>query len=134
MPDANGDGAPDLFATGFLQPPQLWINRNPSHAKTLVVSLRGDPSAPGPHRSTRDALGAAVTVDASGISRTQFVSAGYSFLSSGSRELYFGLGDAEARRPGRRALAVGARLGEAAGAGRPARARGEGSLTARRTY
>jgi hypothetical protein len=94
--DANGDGAPDLFAAGFLQPPQLWINRNPSHAKTLVVSLRGDPSAQGPHRSTRDALGAAVTVTANGISRTQLVTAGYSFLSSGPRELYFGLGDAPA--------------------------------------
>ena len=94
--DADGDGTPDLFAAGFLQPPQLWINRNPSHAKTLVVSLRGDPSAKGPHRSTREALGAAVTVTANGLSRTQFVSAGYSFLSSGSRELYFGLGDAPA--------------------------------------
>ena len=92
--DADGDGAPDLFAAGFLQPPQLWINRNPSHAKSLVVSLRGDPSAKGPHRSTREALGAAVTVTANGLSRTQFVSAGYSFLSSGPRELYFGLGDA----------------------------------------
>ncbi|HEX4438999.1 MAG TPA: CRTAC1 family protein [Thermoanaerobaculia bacterium] len=94
--DANGDGAPDLFAAGFLQPPQLWIHRNPSHAKTLVVFLRGDPAGPGPHRSTRDALGAAVTVTANGVSRTQFVSAGYSFLSSGPRELYFGLGDAAA--------------------------------------
>src|SRR6185369_4905960 len=76
--DADGDGTPDLFAAGFLQPPQLWLNRNPSHAKTLVVSLRGDPSGPGPHRSTREALGAAVTVTANGLSRTQFVSAGYS--------------------------------------------------------
>ena len=45
--DANGDGAPDLFATGFLQPPSLWINRNPSHAKTLVVDLEGDFRAEG---------------------------------------------------------------------------------------
>ena len=67
----------------------------PSHAKTLVVALEGDPTAPGPHRSTRDALGAIVTVEAGGISRTQVVSAGYSFLSSGPKELYFGLGDRE---------------------------------------
>jgi len=93
--DADGDGAPDLFASGFLQPNALWINRNPSRAKTLVVSLEGDPTAPGPHRSTLEALGAAVTVEAGGLSRTQVVSAGYSFLSSGPRELYFGLGDAE---------------------------------------
>jgi len=91
--DANGDGAPDLFATGFLQPPALWINRNPSRAKTLVVTLHGDPSAPGRFRSTREALGAVVTVEAGERRRSQPVAAGYSFLSSGSRALYFGLGD-----------------------------------------
>jgi enediyne biosynthesis protein E4 len=91
--DVDGDGAPDLFATGFLQPPALWMNHNPSHAKTLVVSLEGDPTATGPHRSTRDALGATVTVEAGGFARTQVVAAGYSFLSSGAKELYFGLGD-----------------------------------------
>lgn len=91
--DADGDGAPDLFAAGFLQPPALWMNRNPSRAKTLVVSLEGDPKAPLAHPSTRDALGAEVTVVVNGLSRIQVVSAGYSFLSSGPRELYFGLGD-----------------------------------------
>ena len=91
--DADGDGAPDLFATGFLQPPALWINRNPSRAKTLSVSLEGDPDGPGPYRSTREALGAAVTLEAGGVSRTQVVAAGYSFLSSGSKTLFFGLGD-----------------------------------------
>jgi hypothetical protein len=93
--DADGDGTPDLFATGFLQKPALWVNRNPSHAKTLVVSLEGDPHGPGPYRSTRDALGAIVTVEANGIRRAQVVSAGYSFLSSGSKSLFFGLADAE---------------------------------------
>jgi hypothetical protein len=58
-----------------------------------VVSLEGDPNADGRYRSTRDALGATVTVEAGGLSRTQVVAAGYSFLSSGPRELYFGLGD-----------------------------------------
>jgi len=92
--DADGDGDPDLFASGFLQPNALWINRNPSGAKTLVVALEGDPAAAGRYKSTRDAMGAAVTVEAAGLSRTQVVSAGYSFLSSGPKELYFGLGDA----------------------------------------
>jgi ASPIC and UnbV/FG-GAP-like repeat len=91
--DSNGDGAPDLFATGFLQRPSLWINRNPSHAKSLVVTLEGDPRASGSHRSTREALGAVVTVEVGGIKRAQVVSAGYSFLSSGSKALYFGLAD-----------------------------------------
>ncbi len=93
--DANGDGAPDLFAAGFLQRPSLWINRNPSRAKSLVVMLQGDPGLPGRYKSTRDALGAVVRVEANGIQRAQVVSAGYSFLSSGSKSLYFGLGDAD---------------------------------------
>jgi len=91
--DVNGDGAPDLFATGFLQPPALWVNRNPAGAKALAVALEGDPKLPGLYRSTRDALGATVTVEAGGLARTQVVSAGYSFLSSGPKELYFGLGE-----------------------------------------
>jgi hypothetical protein len=89
--DSDGDGVPDLFATGFLQRPSLWINRNPSHARPLAITLEGDPSAAGPYRSTREALGAVVTVEAGGLKRAQVVSAGYSFLSSGSKSLYFGL-------------------------------------------
>jgi len=94
--DSNGDGAPDLFATGFLQRPSLWINRNPSRARSLAVTLQGHPGASGRYRSTRDALGAIVTVEAGGARRAQVVSAGSSFLSSGSRSLYFGLADAAA--------------------------------------
>ena len=91
--DADGDGTPDLFATGFLQRPSLWVNQNPSRAKTLVVSLQGDPAASGAFKSTRDALGALVTVEANGVKRAQVIAAGYSFLSSGSKKLFFGLGD-----------------------------------------
>jgi hypothetical protein len=93
--DADGDGSPDLFATGFLSKPTLWMNRNPSRARTLVVTLQGLPAAKTRYRTTRDALGAVVTVEAGGLSRTQVVSAGYSFLSSGSKSLFFGLGDAD---------------------------------------
>lgn len=91
--DAESDGDPDLFATGFLQPPALWVNRNPSRARTLVLTLQGLSTAKTRHRSTRDALGAVVTVEAGGLRRAQVVSAGYSFLSSGSKSLFFGLGD-----------------------------------------
>ena len=94
--DANGDGAPDLFATGFLQRPSLWVNRNPSRAKALAVTLQGDPKSPVRYKSTRDALGAVVTVEANGVRRAQVVAAGSSFLSSGSPSLFFGLGDAAA--------------------------------------
>jgi hypothetical protein len=92
--DANGDGNPDLFATGFLSKPALWVNRNPSHAQALVITLQGLPAAKTRYRTTRDALGAVVTVEAGGRRRSQVVSAGYSFLSSGSKSLFFGLGDA----------------------------------------
>ena len=91
--DADSDGTPDLFATGFLSKPQLWINRNPSRAQVLAVTLQGLPSANTRYRTTRDALGAVVTVAAGALSRSQVVSAGYSFLSSGSKTLFFGLGD-----------------------------------------
>ena len=91
--DADGDGAPDLFATGFLQRPSLWVNRNPSRAKSLAIALEGNPASPGPYKSTREALGAVVTVEAGGLRRAQVVAAGYSFLSSGSKTLFFGLGD-----------------------------------------
>jgi len=91
--DADGDGTPDLFATGFLSKPALWMNRNPSHARSLVLMLQGLPSAKTRFRTTRDALGAVVTVEAGGLKRSQVVSAGYSFLSSGSKSLFFGLGD-----------------------------------------
>jgi hypothetical protein len=91
--DADGDGSPDLFATGFLSKPALWVNRNPSHARTLTVTLQGLSTAKTGYRTTRDALGAVVTVEADGLRRAQVVSAGYSFLSSGSKSLFFGLGD-----------------------------------------
>ncbi|HSD73053.1 MAG TPA: CRTAC1 family protein, partial [Thermoanaerobaculia bacterium] len=92
--DADGDGTPDLFATGFLSKPSLWMNRNPSRARSLVIGLQGLPDARSRYRTTRDALGAVVTVEVAGRKRSQVVSAGYSFLSSGSKRLFFGLGDA----------------------------------------
>jgi len=91
--DVKGDGTPDLLATGFLQRPSLWINRNPTHARPLSITLEGNPSASGPFKSTREALGATVTVEVGGLVHAQVVAAGYSFLSSGSKALYFGLGD-----------------------------------------
>ncbi len=91
--DVDSDGAPDLFATGFLSKPQLWMNRNPSRAQVLAVTLQGLPVGNTRYRTTRDALGAVVTVEAGGLSRSQVVSAGYSFLSSGSKTLFFGLAD-----------------------------------------
>jgi hypothetical protein len=100
--DVNGDGAPDLVAAGFLQPPQLWVNQNPDRHLALTVSLEGDAPAPGrreaapPYRTTRDALGAVVSVEAPGLPlQTRVLTAGDSFLSSSSKSLFFGLASEE---------------------------------------
>ena len=98
--DVNGDGAPDLLAAGFLQPPQLWVNRNPERNRALAVRLEGAFPEPGSGRtfprSSRDALGALVRVEVAGLPlQTQVVAAGHSFLSSSSKTLFFGLGKAE---------------------------------------
>ncbi len=98
--DVDGDGAPDLLAAGFLQPPQLFMNLNPEANRSLVVELVGDSPAVGSKRvagqaflSTRDALGAVVRVETAGLPfQTQVVQAGNSFLSSSSKKLFFGLG------------------------------------------
>ena len=83
--DANGDGAPDLFAAGFLQPQRRsGSTGTPRTRRRSSSRSKATPPRPGPHRSTRDALGATVTVESGGLSRTQVVSAGYSFLSSGA--------------------------------------------------
>ncbi|MGC1086833.1 MAG: FG-GAP-like repeat-containing protein [Candidatus Acidiferrum sp.] len=67
--------------------PQLRVLRNA--AKTLGNSiafrLRGT-------KSNRDAIGAAVTVDAEGRKQTKYLQAGSGFLSQHTKELFFGVG------------------------------------------
>ena len=105
--------------------------RTPRTRRRSSSRSKATPPRPGPHRSTRDALGAAVTVESGGLSRTQVVSAGYSFLSSGAKELYFGLGSRADGRARHGALALGPRHREARRAGgHPAAARvGRRALT-----
>ncbi len=69
--------------------PQLRILRNDMEGigNSIAVRLRG-------HTSNRDAIGAAVTIEAGATRQTKFVSAGSGFASQHTKELFFGLGDA----------------------------------------
>ncbi len=123
--DADGDGAPDLFAAGFLQPNALWMNRNPSRAKTLVVSLEGDPSLPVRYRSTRDALGA----DRDRRRRRPLPHAGrlgrVLVPVVGPEGALLRPGRSRSRGPRHRALALRPRQGDRRGQGREAERQGE---------
>src|SRR5436190_135864 len=66
--------------------PQLRILRNAMKdiGQSIVFRLRGQ-------KSNRDAIGAAVTVEAQGHRQTKYLQAGSGFLSQHSKELFFGL-------------------------------------------
>ena len=69
--------------------PQLRILRNnlESIGNSIAFRLRGQ-------TSNRDAIGAAVTIEAGATRQTKFVSAGSGFASQHTKELFFGLGEA----------------------------------------
>jgi Flp pilus assembly protein TadD/peroxiredoxin len=70
--------------------PQLRILRNAMTGigRSIAFRLRGK-------ESNRDAIGAAVTVEAAGHRQTKYVQAGSGFLSQHTKELFFGVGNAE---------------------------------------
>jgi Flp pilus assembly protein TadD/peroxiredoxin len=67
--------------------PQLRVLRNVMKevGNSLVLRLRGQ-------KSNRDAIGAAVTVEAGALRQTKYLQGGSGFLSQHSKELFFGLG------------------------------------------
>jgi tetratricopeptide (TPR) repeat protein/peroxiredoxin len=69
--------------------PQLRILRNAMKdiGQSLSFRLRG-------HKSNRDAIGAAITVEAGGMRQIKYLQAGSGFLAQHSRELFFGVGKA----------------------------------------
>ncbi|HEY1809730.1 MAG TPA: FG-GAP-like repeat-containing protein [Acidobacteriaceae bacterium] len=71
--------------------PQLRVlhNRMKKIGKSVSFRLRGT-------SSNRDAIGAAITVEAAGRKQTKYLQAGSGFLSQHSKEIFFGIGDAEA--------------------------------------
>jgi Tfp pilus assembly protein PilF/peroxiredoxin len=70
--------------------PQLRILRNAMKdiGQAISFCLRGQ-------KSNRDAIGAAVTIEADGHRQTKYLQAGSGFLSQHSKELFFGVGRAE---------------------------------------
>ncbi|HKV62202.1 MAG TPA: FG-GAP-like repeat-containing protein [Candidatus Acidoferrum sp.] len=69
--------------------PQIRILRNMMKdiGNSIAIRLRGQ-------RSNRDAIGAAVTIEAEGRRQTKYLQAGSGFLSQHSKELFFGVGRA----------------------------------------
>jgi len=68
--------------------PQLRLLRNLTQGigNSIAFRLRGT-------KSNRDAIGAAVTVEAQGHRQTKYVQAGSGFLSQHTKQLFFGVGD-----------------------------------------
>ena len=71
--------------------PQLRILRNAMKdiGNSIAFRLRGK-------KSNRDAIGAAVTIEAEGHRQTKYLQAGSGFLSQHTKELFFGVGKAQA--------------------------------------
>ncbi len=70
--------------------PQLRVLHNTIEniGHSISFRLRGT-------RSNRDAIGAAITVEAAGLTQTKYLQAGSGFLSQHSKEIFFGIGDAD---------------------------------------
>ncbi len=70
--------------------PQLRILRNTMKeiGNTVVFRLRGT-------KSNRDAIGAAITLEAGAHRQTKFLQAGSGFLSQHTKEIFFGIGSAQ---------------------------------------
>ena len=89
LADLDGDGRLEVIVKNR-NAPQLRILHNAMTqlGSGIVFRLRG-------HISNRDAIGAAVTVTAGRLQQTRYLQAGSGFLSQHSKELFFGLGEAQ---------------------------------------
>ena len=70
--------------------PQLRVLHNAMKnlGHSIAFRLRG-------HKSNRDAIGTAITVEAGPLRQTKYLQAGSGFLAQHSKELFFGVGEAE---------------------------------------
>jgi tetratricopeptide (TPR) repeat protein/peroxiredoxin len=89
LADFNHDGRLEVFLKNR-NGPQLRILQNVMKElpPSIAFRLRGT-------KSNRDAIGAAVTVECGSLKQTRMLQAGSGFLSQHSKEIFFGLGDAE---------------------------------------
>src|SRR6185312_5012068 len=83
--DWNRDGREDFVVSHLDRAAALVTNQTPRAGRFLSVQLRGVVSS-------RDAIGAVVTIESGGESRRQWLAAGDGFLASNQRQLVFGLG------------------------------------------
>ena len=86
LADLDGDGRLEVILKNR-NAPQLRILRNVMKdiGNSIAFRLRGK-------KSNRDAIGAAVSVEADGQQQTKYLQAGSGFLSQHSKELHFGVG------------------------------------------
>ena len=85
--DFDNDGRPDLVVSSVGGPLALFRNTTETANNWIGLELSGDGKT-----SNRNAIGAVVTVEAGGQTRTHFIVGGGSYLSASERRLTIGLG------------------------------------------
>jgi tetratricopeptide (TPR) repeat protein len=88
--DYDGDGDLDVALLAPRSSPQLRLFRNDFATGHVALALRLTGA-----KSSRDAIGARVTVETDRVRATRVLMAGSGFLSQHTKELFFGLGDSE---------------------------------------
>lgn len=88
LADIDHDGRLEIILKNR-NAPQVRVLRNQltGIGRSISFRLRGV-------KSNRDAIGAAVTLEAGSLKQTKYVQAGTGFLAQNSKELFFGVGDA----------------------------------------
>jgi len=86
--DWNRDGREDFAVSHLDSPASLVSNESPDVGHFLALELRGV-------KSSRDAVGAIVRVQAGGRTRMQQITAGDGYYASNQKQLIFGLGGSE---------------------------------------
>ncbi len=83
--DFNNDGRLDILVLNMGEPPSLLRNDGPAGGHWINIKLKGT-------RSNRSAIGASVTLTASGLRQTRHVMSGSSYISQNDLRQHFGLG------------------------------------------